>query len=234
MNLADISKLKPAMQRAALADQERATAARERIMAQVGQPAKPVDMKLGHASFIQHTADAKVFFTHKQNPNSFESDTGVRTVPLPAKSPPEAISAQMQAILPQCPGVKVKQPKVSETESQQALVKWFDLHACEWNLEPELLMAFPLQGKRTKKSGARLKAEGMRKGTLDMLLAVPRGDCCSLWIEMKSSTGVLSEAQKLMLMRLTAAGSATVVCRSAQEAQAAIRCYLNLPTPTRK
>src|SRR5215217_2412938 len=37
MNLADLSKLPPAMQRAVMADQARATAARERIFAQAGE-----------------------------------------------------------------------------------------------------------------------------------------------------------------------------------------------------
>lgn len=218
MNLAEISKLPPAMQRAAMADQARATAARERIMAQLGQPAKPVDMKLGHAAFTLNGPWVEM--------------RGTSPAP-PAKSSPRAVSASMQAILPQVPGLKVKQPHASESLMQQAVVRWFDIHACEWNLEPELLMAFPLQGKRTKKSGRRLKSEGMRKGTLDMQLCVPRGDCCSLWIENKSPRGVLTLEQKLMLKRLASAGAATVVCRSADEAIAAITAYLNLPTPSK-
>ncbi len=204
--LCDVSKLSPAQQKAVMADQERATAARERVMAQLGQPAKPVDMKLGHASFAPYSAalNAKPY-----------------NLPTPAaKSPPAPLSVRARGI--------PKGPKVSETHIQQEIVRWWKLHACEWNLEEELLMGFPLQGARTKRNGARLKAEGMRKGTPDMLLAVPRGDCCSLWIENKSSTGKLSESQKLMLKRLTAIGAATVVCRSAAEAQAAITAYLNL------
>lgn len=214
MNLSDISKLPPAMQRAALADQARATAARERIMAQA-----------------KINPEWKALETSGKPYAEMQRDGSWRSVPV--ESPKNTVSAQMQAILPQCPGVKVKHPRVPETVIQQEIVKWFDVHACDWGLEPELLMAFPLQGKRTKKSGGRLKAEGMRKGTLDMLLAVPRGDCCSLWIENKSSTGKLSEAQKLMLKRLTNAGAVTVVCRSAAEAIAAITAYLNLSTPSK-
>ncbi|HEX2900801.1 MAG TPA: NUMOD4 domain-containing protein, partial [Bacteroidia bacterium] len=71
MNLADISKLPPSMQQQALADQARASAARERIMAQVSSNAKA----------------AQAIFARP-----------------PAKSPPGAISAAVQAILPQCPG----------------------------------------------------------------------------------------------------------------------------------
>lgn len=154
----------------------------------------------------------------------------------PAKSPQKAVSVAMQAILPQCPGVKVKSklPKVSESEIQREVIRWFSLNCYEWQIDEELLMAFPLQGKRSKASGGRLKAEGMRKGTLDVQLCVPRGDCCALWIEFKTATGRLSPEQKLMLKRLTNAGAATVVCRSAQEAQQAIRAYLNLPTPSKK
>ncbi len=198
--LCDISKLPPAMQRAALADQERASAARERVMAQC---------------------------VTKNYNGPLLAFPGAHPVSLPAphaETPAKPLSVPARGLLK---GPKVKH---EESKAQQAVVKWFDLHACEWNLEPELLMAFPLQGKRSKASGGRLKAEGMRKGTLDLQLCVPRGDCCSLWIEMKSSTGKLSESQKLMLKRLTAIGAATVVCRSAMEAQAAITAYLNLPS----
>ncbi len=199
MNLADISKLPPAMQRAALADQQRASAARERVMAQVK-----------HEGTWTNLAAMEAHDEHLANMFASAAKSPAKPLSVPARGTP-------------------KGPKVSETHIQQEIVRWWKLHACEWNLEEELLMGFPLQGARTKRNGARLKAEGMRKGTPDMLLAVPRGDCCSLWIEMKSSTGKLSESQKLMLKRLTAVGAATVVCRSAIEATSAITAYLNLP-----
>jgi hypothetical protein len=117
-----------------------------------------------------------------------------------------------------------------ETDLQQHVIRWWRDHHHEFGVEQELLMAFPLQGKRTARNGSRMKAEGMRRGTPDMLLAVPRGDRLTLWIEMKTPKGTVNEFQKSMLKRLTAVGHATCVCRSVEEAKTAIRGYLNLPT----
>jgi VRR-NUC domain len=120
-------------------------------------------------------------------------------------------------------------PVQQESALQQAVIVWWRSNCYEWRLDEELLMAFPLAGKRTPRNASRMKAEGMRRGTPDLLLAAPRGDCASLWIEMKTPGGYLNPFQKLMLKRLTIAGNATVVCRSTSEACDAIRCYLNLP-----
>jgi hypothetical protein len=215
MNLADISKLNPLHQQQAMADQARATAARERIFMQ---------MQVGKQ---------RVMWSLKQDPESFTADPAPSLPCLPAKSPPEAISAAMQAILPQCPGVKVKHPKVSETHMQQQIIRWWKLTACDWQLEEEYLMAIPNQGKRHPKTASRMIAEGLRSGVPDLFLAVPRGDCGGLWCELKTTSGVLSENQRFMLARLANVGYATVVCRSAEEAIAAITCYLNLPTPSK-
>jgi hypothetical protein len=89
-------------------------------------------------------------------------------------------------------------------------------------------MAFPLQGKRSPANGARMKAEGMRRGTPDMLLAAQRGSHPGLWLEMKSAKGVLNPHQKAFLQAMGQLGYATVVCRSAQEARAAITAYLGI------
>lgn len=140
--------------------------------------------------------------------------------PTPAeKTPPRAPAQAKQAI-----------PKQDESRIQQAVIVWWRDNCYEWSLDEELLMAFPLAGKRTPRNASRMKAEGMRRGTPDLLLAVPRGDCASLWIEMKTPKGYLNPFQKVMLKRLTNAGNATVVCRSTCEACEAIRGYLNLPS----
>ena len=205
ITLDQISKLSPAMQKQVMADQARSTAARERIMAQVSRP-----LPIPVASF----------------------KAGPALLALPAKSPRKAVSVAAHAILPQVPGVKVKSklPKQDESRMQQEVIRWFALNSYEWQMDEDALMAFPLQGKRTARNGARMKAEGMRKGTPDMLLAVPRGDCAGLWIELKTPKGYLNPNQKVMLKRLTSAGYATIVCRSVRETTHAIRAYLNLPT----
>lgn len=90
----------------------------------------------------------------------------------------------------------------SESRIQQRLIRWWDAEAGRLGLESDDLMAFPLQGKRTRANGARMKAEGMRAGTPDMLLTVPRGKQHGLWIELKTPTGRVSPSQHRMLVRL--------------------------------
>lgn len=139
----------------------------------------------------------------------------------PAKSPKKAVSGAVRA-----------KRKQSESASQQALIKWWATACHEFRLPEETLMAFPLQGARSARNGARMKAEGMRRGTPDVLLAIPRGDCCALWIEMKSTIGYLRPEQKKMLAMLTEHGAATVVCRSTEEAIKAVTGYLLMPNTT--
>lgn len=118
----------------------------------------------------------------------------------------------------------------TESQSQQALIKWWRLVCHSHGLDERILMAFPLGGKRTAITGAILKAEGARAGTPDLLLAVRRGVCGGLWIElktMKKGSG-LQQSQKEML-KLLSQDYVTVVCRSTQEAQAAILAYLRTP-----
>ncbi len=201
MNLADVSKLSPAQQKAVMADQARASAARERVMAQIAQ--------------------VKVTLAPFKMPAGTNLPYGDLLTP-PAKSPAAPLSVPARGI--------PKGPKVSETHIQQAVVRWWRDHCHEWQLEPELLFAIPNQARRSRANAGRMLAEGLLSGVPDVLVAVPRGDCGGFWIEFKSRDGVLSENQRLMLARLTKIGYATVVVRSAAEAQAAITAYLNMPT----
>ncbi len=204
MNLSEIDKLPPKMRAQALVDQERASAARSRIMAQ-----------LKHAEG-RWTNLAAMEAHDEQLANMFAP---------PAKSPEKAISAPARGI--------PKGPKVSETHIQQETVRWWREHCHEWQLEPELLFAIPNQARRSRANAGRMLAEGLLSGVPDVLVAVPRGDCGGFWIEFKSRDGVLSENQRLMLARLTKIGYATVVVRSVIEATSAITAYLNLPTKSK-
>jgi len=122
----------------------------------------------------------------------------------------------------------------TESQIQKAVIKWWAMahkglgvpHECS-------LMAFPLQGVRNPVAGARLKAEGMRKGTSDLFLAVPiwvpEGDGYStagLWIEMKKPGGRVTPEQGDFLARRKLAGYDTRVCYSFNEAVIAIKAYL--------
>ncbi len=120
--------------------------------------------------------------------------------------------------------------KHTESKSQQAVIRWFAYaHKGLGVSDERLLMAFPLQGARTAQNGARLKAEGMRAGTPDMLLAVRRGNYAGIWIEMKTLAGRLTDSQDEMGVLLAKHGYCVAVCRSADEAIRTIEVYLKLP-----
>ena len=118
----------------------------------------------------------------------------------------------------------------SESKTQQNLIRWWSFVCRSHRLPDFALMGFPLQGARSARNGARLKAEGMRAGTPDLFLAVPRGNRPGLWIEMKTPVGVLSPAQKSFRDYLSSAYEHRV-CRSFDEAKAAIEAYLTPRTP---
>lgn len=88
-----------------------------------------------------------------------------------------------------------------------------------------LLFAIPNGGRRDKATAGRLKAEGVRAGMPDLCLPVPRGGACALWIEMKTETGRLSEAQRETADALRAEGARVEVCRSAAEAIGVLEAY---------
>lgn len=91
-------------------------------------------------------------------------------------------------------------------------------------------------GQRTKRQGARAKAEGRRKGMLDICLPVARrthdgklyGAC---YIEMKSISGSVREDQAIWINRLRLRGNFADVAHSFGAAQALLMYYLLLPNP---
>lgn len=118
-------------------------------------------------------------------------------------------------------------PKRNEESRMQCqLVSWWRSVCIVYNLPEIALMAFPLQGARTERNGARMKREGCRKGTWDMLLMVQRGKWPCLWIENKAKTGRLSKEQIEMSRYLLVAGCATAICYDLKSAQAVITEYL--------
>jgi len=63
------------------------------------------------------------------------------------------------------------------------------------NAAPDIhWLAIPNAGRRTMRSGASLKAEGMTAGAPDLCVLLPGGFV--LWLELKTAKGVLSDAQK--------------------------------------
>lgn len=117
----------------------------------------------------------------------------------------------------------------SESEMQQNVIRWWaSVCGPEYNVDERLLMAFPLQGVRTARNGARMKREGMRRGTPDLFLAIPMTLNHGLWIEMKAKGGVVSREQEMVIGCLGGQSYVTAVCWSDTAAIATIREYLTL------
>lgn len=119
----------------------------------------------------------------------------------------------------------VKAP--SEHAEQCALMGWWEYQARAKRLAPELFFAIPNGGNRNAATGARLKAEGVRAGVPDLMLAIPSKGFSGLFIELKRrSGGVLGAKQKSMLAILAANGYAAEVCQGFEAAKETICRYL--------
>lgn len=146
------------------------------------------------------------------------------------KSDLAAIGTRLAADQP-LDGLELSKPKKRNNEesiAQQNLIKWWAV-ACKGYKLPEVaLIAIPLQGNRTAKNGARMKKEGLRKGTWDLQLLAPRGKYHALWIEMKAKGGKLTPEQKTFGTHLVARQYEIAICFSMDEAVKAIVEYLSL------
>jgi hypothetical protein len=93
---------------------------------------------------------------------------------------------------------------------------------------PELrwLFAVPNGGKRSRKTAADLKAEGVKPGVPDYLLPVPRGGAVGLALELKTATGRVRPEQREWLAHLEAAGWQVAVVRGWEAAWAVTRDYM--------
>lgn len=87
----------------------------------------------------------------------------------------------------------------------------------------------PNEGKRSKSTGARLKAQGLKAGVPDVCLPTAHGGYIGLYIEMKVEPNRPTENQKKWLRALREAGHMVAVCYSWDEARKLIEEYLRLP-----
>lgn len=110
-----------------------------------------------------------------------------------------------------------------------ALMQRVKLHEARW---PALrwLFAVPNGGARNKVAGAKIKAEGGRRGVPDYLWPQRSGAFVGLAIELKANGGRLDPAQRDWLAHLEAQGWKCVVAYGADEAWTAIREYCDGPS----
>lgn len=118
----------------------------------------------------------------------------------------------------------------SEHDHQAAFFCWAQLHTNEYPCL-EFMFAIPNGGSRDKRTGARLKAEGVKPGVPDVMLpassyrfsyVVYRG----LYIEFKVGNNTQSLAQMRYDKYLNNAGYQVVVCYTWTEAADAVVNYL--------
>ncbi|MDR2207141.1 MAG: VRR-NUC domain-containing protein [Flavobacteriaceae bacterium] len=106
---------------------------------------------------------------------------------------------------------------------QVSCVKWFGL---QFPKLTSLLMAIPNGGQRNKIVGAKLKAEGVRKGCPDLFLAIAKNGFNGLFVELKYGKNKPTEHQKIMIEKLRAEGYLVEVIYDFKEFQGLIKNYL--------
>jgi hypothetical protein len=116
----------------------------------------------------------------------------------------------------------------SESAEQQALIKWWAvIHKTLGIADERVLFAVPNAGKRSPRAGHRMKAEGLRAGIPDLVLAVPTNSHHGLFIEMKTDTGRPSEDQLSVIQAFRSLGYECVIARGRNDAIKAITLYLS-------
>lgn len=122
-----------------------------------------------------------------------------------------------------------------EHDSQVAVIQWWALACKGYGLPEFALLAIPNGGDRHPAVGAKMKAEGVRKGAPDLLLAVPwEGSgpegvtflAAGLWIEMKRRGNSPTEEQHEVILFLRKRRYHAVVAYDSDEAIKAIKAYL--------
>jgi len=111
----------------------------------------------------------------------------------------------------------------TEHEEQKAFIEYCNLQGGDWLR----FYAIPNGGDRHPAVAAKLKAEGVRKGVLDLCLPVARGGYHGLYIEMKRRKGgKLSDDQANEQVKLRQAGYCAEVAKGWEEAVNITKDYL--------
>lgn len=120
-------------------------------------------------------------------------------------------------------------PVPYEHSEQVHLFRWLQVKMLE---DPDygLAYAIPNGGKRSKKTAAILKAEGVKAGVPDVFFPVPRYQYHGLYVEMKRiKKSSVSAEQRVFISRLRAQGYRVEVCKGAEDAKMVIEWYFRLP-----
>ena len=117
----------------------------------------------------------------------------------------------------------------SEAQHQAAVIKWSQEPSIrsQW---PELALLFHIKNETIAdaKQIAIDKRQGVKKGVPDLCLPIPRGRFHSLYIELKTESGRLSEEQRWWGECLTAQGNFWECCHGWESAVSVLEWYLSL------
>jgi hypothetical protein len=91
------------------------------------------------------------------------------------------------------------------------------------------IYAVPNEGRRSPRTGKRMKDQGLRKGIPDLYLPIKAGGHGGLYVEVKTDKGRVSPEQKTWIEWLSEHGYKAVVCRSVDDILAAVIEYMDAP-----
>ena len=117
-------------------------------------------------------------------------------------------------------------PVPTESNEQRSLFDWAKRTEGRFP-ELRLLYHIPNEGKRSLRTGARMKAEGLRSGVPDICLPVARGGNHGLYIELKRrKNSKITQEQLDWIADLASQGYVAAVCRGCDDAISLITDYL--------
>ncbi|MEG0900271.1 MAG: VRR-NUC domain-containing protein [Oscillospiraceae bacterium] len=121
---------------------------------------------------------------------------------------------------------KFTPPVPLESVEQQCLFRWSTFASGKYP-ELELLYHIPNEGKRSKATGGKLVAEGLKKGVPDICLPVARSGYNGLYIELKRIKGSQKSAEQIQwIENLINQNYIAMFCYGWEEASKTIINYL--------
>lgn len=148
----------------------------------------------------------------------------------PLAGPGKGVPKQVETTTPR------RQPRHDyEGSEQKALISW--LHG-EWRRGSAVGQAYPVTyhppngGQRNKRTASELKAQGVKAGVSDLVIAAPRGGHHGLYLEFKATPprhASMSASQREWLAEMERQGYCAVLARGLEEARAVLREYMALP-----
>lgn len=120
--------------------------------------------------------------------------------------------------------------KISEDDLQIACFQWVELMRHQYKILTWLVHV-PNGGKRPRGAAGRLKAMGVKKGVLDVILPLPYNGWAGLAIELKVGSNKPTEEQEDWLAVFAAAGYYTAVCYDFASFQKHVTTFLTTRSP---